>query len=269
MATDVVREVETEVNAEAEVNVEVDAEVRVESQREMNGAVETEVSAQVQAQAEVSGDVEREVGRVLDEELPATYLAAHLVREDEEIFKGVKDKDVRRSLRVGEVPMPELAPDEVVVAVMASAINYNTVWSATFEPIPAFRFLERMGRRGGWDARHDRPQHVVGSDASGVVVKCGAAVRRWAPGDRVVVYPGVIDWQDPISQVDGMLAEDLRAWGFENELRRARALHGGESQPVDRQAPPPDVGGGRVQHALCDDRLPDAGQPAGGAVQAG
>ena len=218
MATDVVREVETEVNAEAEVNVEVDAEVRVESQREMNGAVETEVSAQVQAQAEVSGDVEREVGRLLDEELPATYLAAHLVREDEEIFKGVKDKDVRRSLRVGEVPMPELAPDEVVVAVMASAINYNTVWSATFEPMPAFRFLERMGRRGGWDARHDRPQHVVGSDASGVVVKCGAAVRRWAPGDRVVVYPGVIDWQDPISQVDGMLAEDLRAWGFETNF---------------------------------------------------
>ena len=62
--------------------------------------------------------------------------------------------------------MPELAPDEVVVAVMASAINYNTVWSAMFEPMSAFRFLERLGRQGEWDARHNLPHHVVGSDAS-------------------------------------------------------------------------------------------------------
>lgn len=48
--------------------------------------------------------------------------------------------DVRRSLHVGSVPMPELVPDEALVAVMTSSINYNTVWSATFEPVPTFRF---------------------------------------------------------------------------------------------------------------------------------
>jgi crotonyl-CoA reductase len=156
--------------------------------------------------------------RLLGCELPSTYLAAHLAREDEGIFEGCADRDVRRSLRVGEVPMPRLAPDEVLLAVMASAINYNTVWSATFEPVPTFRFLERLGRRGGWDARHDLPYHVIGSDASGIVVRTGEAVRRWSAGDRAVVFPCAIDHEDPAAQVDGMLAEDQRAWGFETNF---------------------------------------------------
>jgi crotonyl-CoA reductase len=150
--------------------------------------------------------------------VPSSYLAAHLAREDEDIFEGQSDKDVRQSIRLGKVPMPELAPDEVLLAVMASAINYNTVWSAMFEPIPTFRFLEALGRHGGWDARHDLPHHVVGSDAAGVVVKVGEAVRRWSIGDRAVVYPCAIDYQDPMSQVDGMLASDQRAWGFETNF---------------------------------------------------
>lgn len=151
-------------------------------------------------------------------ELPSTYMAAHLLREDEKMFVAGGEKDVRRSLRFGEVPMPELAPDEVLIAVMASAINYNTVWSAMFEPVPTFRFLEALGRRGGWDARHDLPQHVVGSDAAGTIVKLGEAVRDWVVGDSVVVYPCAIDYQDPASQVDGMLASDQRAWGFETNF---------------------------------------------------
>lgn len=158
------------------------------------------------------------VEEVLDRGIPSSYMAAHLAREDVDMFQDGAEKDVRRSLRVGEVPMPELAPDEALVAVMASAVNYNTVWSATFEPIPTFRFLEALGRRGGWDARHDLPHHVVGSDGSGVVVKVGEAVRRWSPGDRVVLYPCAIDSEDPVTQIDGMLAEDLRAWGFETNF---------------------------------------------------
>jgi crotonyl-CoA reductase len=151
-------------------------------------------------------------------QIPSTYVAAHLSREDEGIFQGESDRDVRRSIRVGEVPMPELAPDEVLVAVMASAINYNTVWSAMFEPVPTFRFLERLGREGGWYAHHDLPYHVVGSDAAGIVVRVGVGVRRWSAGDRVVAHPAWIDDQDPISQVDGMLGEGQRAWGFETNF---------------------------------------------------
>ena len=42
--------------------------------------------------------------------------------------------------------MPELAPDEAYVAVMASSINFNTVWTSIFEPLPTFGFLDRLGR---------------------------------------------------------------------------------------------------------------------------
>jgi crotonyl-CoA reductase len=163
-------------------------------------------------------DVTLSGGQLDVEALPATYLAAHIAREDEGIFDGITDKDVRRSLRVGEVPMPDLAPDEVLIAVMASSVNYNTVWSAMFEPIPTFRFLERLGREGGWHARHDLPYHVLGSDGAGIVVRVGVGVRRWSVGDRVVVSPAWIDDQDPISQVDGMLCEAQRAWGFETNF---------------------------------------------------
>jgi crotonyl-CoA reductase len=159
-----------------------------------------------------------DIAQLLEGELPSSYRAAYISREDEGMFRDMHDKDVRESIRVGDVAMPALAPDEVLVAVMASAINYNTVWSATFEPVPTFRFLEQMGRQGGWDARHDLPHHVIGSDASGVIVRMGAAVRNWSLGDRVVVFPCVIDYQDPASQVDGMLAADQRAWGFETNF---------------------------------------------------
>lgn len=158
------------------------------------------------------------VAHALDAELPSSYRAAYLSREDENMFDDASERDVRRSIRVGEVAMPELAPDEVLVAVMASAINYNTVWSATFQPLSTFRFLEQMGRRGGWDSRHDLPYHVIGSDASAVIVRMGAAVRNWSVGDQVVIFPCVIDYQDPATQVDGMLAGDLRAWGFETNF---------------------------------------------------
>ena len=155
---------------------------------------------------------------VLGRGIPSTYVAAHLRREDETMFADGGEKDVRRSLRIGEVPMPELAPDEVLMAVMASSINYNTVWSAMFEPISTFRFLERLARRGGWDERHDLPHHVLGSDASGIVMRVGVGVRRWAVGDRVVAHPAWLDDQDPVSQADGMLCEEQRAWGFETNF---------------------------------------------------
>lgn len=150
--------------------------------------------------------------------LPDSYPAAFLRREDQNIFEGQRDKDVRRSLHVGDVPMPELAPDEVIVAVMAAAINYNTVWSAMFEPVPTFRFLRDLARHGGWDTRHERDYQQVGSDAAGVVVRTGSAVRHWKAGDHVVISPVVIDEQQAAAQEDGMLSSRMLAWGFETNF---------------------------------------------------
>jgi crotonyl-CoA reductase len=150
--------------------------------------------------------------------LPREYTAAHLRATDVEMFKGVADKDVRRSIHVGPVPMPELAPDEVLVAVMASTINYNTVWSATFEPLPTFTFLRRLGAQGGFAARHDQPYHVLGSDGAGVVVRTGTGVRRWKAGDHVVLSGAYVEAEDPATHDDSMLSPTQLAWGFETNF---------------------------------------------------
>ena len=82
-------------------------------------------------------------------ELPESYRAAFVRKEDVDMFEGVpsRDKDPRTSLHVDDVALPELGPGEAIVAVMASAINYNTVWTLIFELVsnPSC-FLERDGR---------------------------------------------------------------------------------------------------------------------------
>ncbi len=69
--------------------------------------------------------------------LPESYRAVTLHRDEEHMFDGIdpQDRDPRKSLHVEEVPVPELGLGEALIAVMASAVNYNTVWSSVFSPI--------------------------------------------------------------------------------------------------------------------------------------
>ncbi len=149
--------------------------------------------------------------------IPESTRAAHVLRSEADMWEGVEswDKDPRKSLHVGDLPLPELAPDEVVIAVMASSINFNTVWTSIFEPLPTFGFLDRLGKESIWGARHAQDFHIVGSDASGVVLRTGSAVRNWKPGDRIVAHCNHVDDQDPSAHNDSMLAANQRIWGFE------------------------------------------------------
>ena len=155
-------------------------------------------------------------------ELPmATTTRAVFVRRDEQnMFEGLSsaEKDPRKSLHVDEVPVPELAPDEVYVAVMASSINFNTVWTSIFEPLPTFGFLDRLAKESFWGQRHSLPYHVVGSDAAGVILRAGSAVRNWKVGDEVTVHCNYVDDQDPTSHDDSMLSSNQRIWGFETNF---------------------------------------------------
>tara|TARA_B100001245_G_scaffold41223_1_gene26358 strand:+ start:2201 stop:3565 length:1365 start_codon:yes stop_codon:yes gene_type:complete len=152
--------------------------------------------------------------------IPESYRAAFVRRDEQNMFEDREsfEKDPRESIRVAEVPTPELAPDEVYLAVMASSINFNTVWTSIFEPLPTFGFLDRLGRESSWGARHALDYHVIGSDASGVVLKAGSAVRNWNPGDRVAVHCNYVDDQDPAAHEDSMLASNQRIWGFESNF---------------------------------------------------
>ncbi|KJS57806.1 alcohol dehydrogenase catalytic domain-containing protein, partial [Streptomyces rubellomurinus] len=123
-------------------------------------------------------------------ELPESYRAVTLHKDEEQMFAGLdsRDKDPRKSLHLDEIALPELGPGEALVAVMASAVNYNTVWSSIYEPVSTFGFLERYGRLSPLTKRHDLPYHVLGSDLAGVVLRTGAGVNAWKPGDEVVAH---------------------------------------------------------------------------------
>ena len=98
-----------------------------------------------------------------------------------------EDKDPRKSLHVGEIPTPEIAPDEVYLAVMASSINFNTVWTSIFEPLPTFGFLDRLGKESEL-GRAPRRRTSTSSAPTPRVSCCGSA-RRCATGSRATGSP--------------------------------------------------------------------------------
>jgi crotonyl-CoA reductase len=153
-------------------------------------------------------------------ELPETVRAGFVRKDEAEMFEGIDsaEKDPRKSLHVDSVPTPPLGPNEVQVAVMASAVNFNTVWTSIFEPLPTFAFLERFGREGELGARHNLDYHIVGSDASGVVLKTGPGVTRWKPGDEVTVHCNYVDLEGPEGHDDSMIDSRQRIWGFETNF---------------------------------------------------
>ncbi|MEV7354942.1 crotonyl-CoA carboxylase/reductase [Kitasatospora sp. NPDC091276] len=152
--------------------------------------------------------------------LPESYRAVTLHKDEEQLFAGLdsRDKDPRKSLHLDEVALPELGPGEALVAVMASAVNYNTVWSSIFEPVSTFSFLERYGRLSPLTKRHDLPYHVLGSDLAGVVLRTGAGVNAWKPGDEVVAHCLSVELESPDGHNDTMMDPEQRIWGFETNF---------------------------------------------------
>ncbi|MEO6821563.1 MAG: crotonyl-CoA carboxylase/reductase [Candidatus Nanopelagicales bacterium] len=152
--------------------------------------------------------------------IPDSYLAVTVHKDEEAMFQGrpSSDKDPRESLHIEQVPVPELGPGEALIAVMASSVNYNTVWSAIFEPTSTFTFLERYGRLNPLTKRHDLPYHVIGSDLSGVVLRTGPGVHTWHPGDEVVAHCLSVELESPLGHNDTMLDPEQRIWGFETNF---------------------------------------------------
>jgi len=158
-----------------------------------------------------------DVGRI---PVPESYQGVVVRADETEMFEGLTsaEKDPRRSLHVQEVATPELGPGEAIVAVMASAINYNTVWTSIFEPVSTFSFLRRYGKLSELTSRHDLPYHVVGSDVAGVVLRVGPGVTKWNPGDEVVAHCLSVELEDAAGHDDTLLDPQQRIWGFETNF---------------------------------------------------
>jgi NADPH:quinone reductase-like Zn-dependent oxidoreductase len=81
-------------------------------------------------------------------------------------------------LQLMDLPVPEIADDEVLVQVKACALNHLDVWV-----------------RKGLPAKIPMP-HIGGCETAGVVSKVGSRVQNYQPGQRVLISPG-------LAQLDG------------------------------------------------------------------
>ncbi len=107
------------------------------------------------------------------------------------------------------IPTPELKPDDVLVYVMATGINYNNVWAALGYPVDVIADRQKKGEPEDF--------HAGGSDCSGIVWQVGSAVTDVKVGDEVVVHSGWWEPDDPwvLSGRDPMLASSTRIWGYQ------------------------------------------------------
>jgi zinc-binding alcohol dehydrogenase/oxidoreductase len=99
------------------------------------------------------------------------------------------------SYRRGEIRLPPLRDDDVLVRVRASALNHMDLWVTKGLPRPTL-------------------PHVPGCDVAGVVEAVGPAVVGVAIGDEVVVNPGV----SPV--------EDIVALGNDSPMGPGFAIYG-------------------------------------------
>jgi len=77
-------------------------------------------------------------------------------------------------LRLVELPEPEPKPGEVLVRTRAISLNHLDLWV----------------RRGMPGVTIPLPR-IPGSDGTGVIERCGEGVEGFAPGDEVMILPGV------------------------------------------------------------------------------
>lgn len=85
---------------------------------------------------------------------------------------------IEESLRIQDVRRPMPGPGEVLVQVGGASLNRKDLFALANLAGPGIR------------PRPPLP-HVNGTDAWGTVVDVGDGSAPWAPGDRVVVYPGL------------------------------------------------------------------------------
>lgn len=109
------------------------------------------------------------------------------------------------SYRWGDIAQPAVGPDDVLVRVVASALNHMDLWVTRGMPRPPL-------------------PHVPGCDVAGVVAAVGEAVTTVAVGDEVVINPGVSPVADIVALGNdspmgpGFMIYGEHCWGGHGEL---------------------------------------------------
>jgi acrylyl-CoA reductase (NADPH)/3-hydroxypropionyl-CoA dehydratase/3-hydroxypropionyl-CoA synthetase len=111
-------------------------------------------------------------------------------------------RDVEREL---VVPVDTPSPNEALVYVLASEVNFNDIWAITGIPVSPFD-------------NHDQDWQVTGSGGVGLVAALGSEAKaegRLRVGDLVAIYAGQSELLSPFAARDPMSA-DFRIQGYES-----------------------------------------------------
>ncbi len=125
-----------------------------------------------------------------------------------QVIRSSRFGDPMDAFQIEEIDVPELGPEDVLVASMASGINYNNVWAARGIPIDVIKIRQKQGEPFDF--------HIGGSDVSGIVYAVGSNVKNVAIGDEVVVHHGTWKLDDPWVKAgkDPILAPSVAIWGY-------------------------------------------------------
>ncbi len=94
------------------------------------------------------------------------------------------------------VKVPTVGPNQVLLYMLASEVNFNDIWALTGVPVSPFDL-------------HDKDIHITGSGGAGIVAAMGSEVQRegrLALGALVTIYSGQNDVLHPDVGLDPMFA---------------------------------------------------------------
>ena len=103
------------------------------------------------------------------------------------------------------VPVDDVGPNDALVYVLASEVNFNDIWAITGIPVSPFD-------------NHDQDWQVTGSGGIGLIASVGSEAKaegRLRVGDLVAVYSGQSELLSPFAARDPMSA-DFRIQGYES-----------------------------------------------------
>jgi acrylyl-CoA reductase (NADPH)/3-hydroxypropionyl-CoA dehydratase/3-hydroxypropionyl-CoA synthetase len=103
------------------------------------------------------------------------------------------------------VPVDVPGPNDALVYVLASEVNFNDIWAITGIPVSPFD-------------NHDQDWQVTGSGGIGLIASLGSEAKaegRLRVGDMVAIYSGQSDLLSPFAARDPMSA-DFRIQGYES-----------------------------------------------------
>lgn len=108
------------------------------------------------------------------------------------------NKDPTKVVKLEDIDMPKLKPNEVMIKVESAAYNYNDLWAIWGEPLKV------------------PLPHISGSDVAGTIVEVGEDVTKFKVGDRVVSHSNiscrVCDMCTSGREYD---CNDRLVWGFQ------------------------------------------------------